>query len=518
MNSSARRVLFSSFIFWLLVGGACLYFVMPLNKKLKFGIDLIGGSYMTLEVQTEKAVESELMSFMQRIPEKLETKNIALPSSKNVKQEKITLTFEDINAATAAAVELKGTKDMNVSVSGNQVLIKFTESKAEKIKSNAVATNIEVFRTRLSRLMSVAEITIATQGDRNIIIELPGVTDPMQARSMIGRRAVLEFKLVERTGRSEDDLLYEYDGELPDDMEILPGKLDKDGTRNYYMVPKFAEITGKMLEDARSKIGGSMGMQPVIEFRFSSEGGEKFYDLTSRNYGRQLAVVLDDEIIMAAKINAAIRRDGIIEGGFTSEEAKDRAMLLRSGALVAPITIDGEQQIGPTLGAESIKQGLVSCLVGLGLLLLFSLFYYSLAGLFAFIALMFNLCLVLFGLYAVGAVLTLPGIAGMVLTIGMAIDASILIYERIKDGLAEGISIKKAVNEGFSTAMVVILDANITTFIVGVVLYKFGTGPLQGFAVTMMLGIISTLITGLFFLRSLFNFVLDNFKVQKLRI
>ncbi len=518
MNSSARRFLFSGFFFWLALGGACLYFVLPLRKKLKFGIDLIGGSYLTLEVQTDKAVESELMAVLQGIPGKLKQKGLALPKMKKVEGEKIVLAFENLSAASSAAVHLKGIRDMKISTQDKQVFIKFTEAREKKIKSNAVDTNIEVFRTRLGRLMSAAEITIATEGEKNIIIELPGVADPMKARTMIGKRAVLEFKLVERSGRSKEDIMYEYDGEIPDDMEILPGKPDEDGSRRHYLVPKFSEITGKELVNARSKVGGNIGMQHVVEFRLSPAGGEKFYELTSRNFGRSLAVVLDDEVIMAAKIEAAIRTDGIISGGFSSEDSKELAMLLRSGALIAPVTIEGQQQIGPTLGAASIKQGLISCFVGLGLLLLFSLFYYSLSGLFAFIALMFNLSLVLFGLHAVGAILTLPGIAGMVLTIGMAIDASILIYERIKDGLSAGLTIKNAVNTGFSNAMTVILDANITTFIVGIVLYKFGTGPLQGFAVTMMLGIVSTLVTGLFFLRSIFNFVLNNFKVKKLRI
>ena len=301
-------------------------------------------------------------------------------------------------------------------------------------------------------------------------------------------------------------------------MEILKGKEKEDGSQKFYLVPRYTDLTGKDLKTAESGLGGDLGTENVIKFEFYSEGAKKFYELTSRNIRRELAVVLDDVVLMAPTIKVALSSGGEIQGGFTPETSRQLATLLRSGSLVAPVKIEGEQQIGPTLGAESIKQGLISCLVGLGLLFLFSLLYYSLSGFFAFLALMFNLCLVLFGLYATGSVLTLPGIAGMVLTVGMAIDASILIYERIKDELKEGVSIINAVDKGFSNAMIVILDANITTMIVGVVLYKFGTGPLQGFAVTMMLGIVSTLITGLLFLRSLFAFMLTNFRVQKLRI
>ncbi len=193
-------------------------------------------------------------------------------------------------------------------------------------------------------------------------------------------------------------------------------------------------------------------------------------------------------------------------------------MLLKSGAFVAPVEFAEERRIGPSLGAESIKTGVMSCLIGLGLVLVFGMFYYKVSGLFAFLALMFNLILTLLGLSLFGATLTLPGIAGMVLTVGMAIDASILIYEKIKELLKGGAGIRTAVKDGFSDAMVVILDANITTFIVGIVLFKFGSGPIKGFAVTMMLGIISTLITGLFFLRSIFSFMLENTRVKKLSI
>ena len=517
MNKSTTRMIFSSFSFWVVFAGLCIYSVLPLEKKLKRGIDLVGGTYMTLEVETEKAVESELLTVMQSIPDKLRSAGKVQPKAKEVKDQKIILTFENTVDASAAAVQLQGMRDIKIAPREQQVVLEYTKDREEKIKKDAVATNREVYRARLGELMSVAEITIAPKGERGIIIELPGVTDPMKARAMIGKSAILEFKLVERSAGSEDDILYEYDGEIPDDMEVLQGS-EKDGKKMFYLVARYTDITGKLLKDARSGLGGELGTEHVVNFEFSSEGGEKFYELTSRNVGKDLALILDDVVIMAPRIEVALRSSGVIRGGFTSEDSKQLATLLRSGSLIAPVKIEGEQQIGPTLGAASIKQGLISCLVGLGLLLLFSLFYYSLSGLFAFIALMFNLCLVLFGLHATGSVLTLPGIAGMVLTVGMAIDASILIYERIKDGIKSGFSIKKAVDSGFSNAMVVILDANITTMIVGIVLYKFGSGPLQGFAVTMMLGIISTLVTGLLFLKSLFTFMLTNFKVQKLKI
>jgi protein-export membrane protein SecD len=517
MNLSARQVLTSRFMFWVVLAGVCLYVLLPIKKSLRFGIDLVGGTYITLEVKTEKAVEGELLERMQEISQQLQEAGKEIPTSKKIEANKLILSFSSPAAAQEAAQTIRGDQqDMTQKTEGSILQLQFTETREKAIKEAAVQSNIEVLRARLDK-MSVAEITIAPQGEKNIIVELPDVDDPQQAKVMIGKPAILEFKLVERIGRSPEDLLYEYDGDLPGDMEIVVGR-ERGAEKAYYLVNKYTDLTGKLLRDARPSFGGQTGSQLVVAFQFSPEGGEKFYELTSKNLGKQLAIILDGEVITAPTINAAIRSEGVIEGRFTPEQANELALLLKSGAFVAPVTFEEERQIGPALGAESIKSGLISCLVGLGLLFIFIVYYYSASGILAFSALVYNLILILFGLAMVKATLTLPGIAGMVLTIGMAIDASILIFERIKEELASGVSVKKAVNDGFSDAMTVILDANITTFIVGVVLYYFGTGPIQGFAVTMMLGIISTLVTGLFFLRSLFNFVLDLFAVQRLKI
>ncbi len=231
-----------------------------------------------------------------------------------------------------------------------------------------------------------------------------------------------------------------------------------------------------------------------------------------------MAIVLDGEVISAPTINQAIGSSGVIQGSFTTEEARTLAKLLKSGSFKAKVEFIEERQIGPTLGQESINQGLLSCLIGLALLLLFGVFYYRLSGVFSFVTLVYNLILLMMLMALMRATLTLPGIAGMVLTIGMAIDSSILIYERIKEAIKDGMGISVAIEDGFSDAMWVILDSNITTFIVAAVLYYFGTGPIQGFAVTMMLGIITTLITGLFFLKSLFKFYVRTTHVQKLSI
>jgi len=511
--SALKKLSISWFGFWVAFALIGIYFLYPLRQSLRFGIDLVGGTYIVLEVQTEKAIEANLVYLMESIPMQLEASGNALPVGKQVTDKKLMLTFDSLDAAVNAANSIKEEKlPIEVKSNGTQVAIQFTKREHDRIVQDALARNIEVLRNRLDKT-SVAEITIAAQGDRRIVIELPDVDDPQQARAMIGKSAKLEFKLVEKAAPTKEDILYELDGELPGDMEIVPDK----NSRMFYLVPRFADVTGDLLKNAKPDIKRDT-MQRVVAFEFTPQGGEKFYKLTSQNINRNLAVVLDGVVITAPGIQSAIRSSGVITGDFTASAAKELAMLLKSGSFVAPVTFEEERQIGPSLGQASIRQGLLSCLVGLGLLFIFSVFYYKLSGLFAFIALVYNLLLVLMGLSWLNATLTLPGIAGMILTIGMAIDASILIYERIKEELTAGMTIKKAVRAGFSNAMVVILDANITTFIVGLVLYKFGTGPIQGFAVTMMFGIIATLVTGLFFLRSLFMAFLDTFNVQKLSI
>ena len=519
MNATARKFVFSGFAFWVAVAIIGTYLILPIRQKVRLGIDLVGGTYITLEVQTDKAVEAELVEIMQSLPNKLKLAQKPLPVSKNLEKDSVIFTFDSVGSAQDAAQIFK-TEDRNIqiSASGAQVTAQLSEHKVKKIKDDAVKSNIEVLRARLDT-MSVAEIVIAQQGEKNIIVELPDVSDPMQAKAMIGRAAKMEFKLVEKEGDSEEDILYQLDGSLPADKQIIPGR-EEGGRKYYYLVSKYSELTGSMLREASAGLGGQTGAEVAVKIKFSPEGAQRFASLTSRSVGKRLAIVLDDVVITAPSIREPIKGGNCeITGGMRgSQEAHELALLLKSGAFVAPVTFEEERQIGPSLGAESIRQGFISCAVGLAALFVFSIWYYSVSGLLAFIALLFNLLLVMLGMSWLRATLTLPGIAGMVLTVGMAIDASILIYERIKDELAAGVTTKAAVSNGFSTAMSVILDANITTFIVGVVLYKFGTGPIQGFAVTMMIGIITTLITGLFFLRSLFSFVLETFNVQKLRI
>ena len=511
-----RRIFLSELTIWLVIALVGIYSILPLRQSLHFGSDLVGGTYLTLEVHTQEAVDAALIAKMHAIEAKLKQSNKQLPTEKCVKDGVMLLTFATMQQAQEATSKIRDEEpllDQKID-QGAIIRLSYPEHIANQLKKDAVRSNIEVLRTRLDRL-SVAEIPIVAQGEKNIIVELPDITDLQQAKDRIGTAAKLEFRLVDKVAHNKDDILYEYDGELPSDKEILPGKTVQEG---FYLVNKYSDITGSMLTDAHHSKGGITGEEPVVLFTFNEEGAEKFYDLTSKNHGRALAIVLDNVIISAPRIDEPIRGSGQIRGRFTLQETRELATLLKSGSFVAPVTFADQRIIGPALGEQARHDGLISCLVGLGLLFIFSIAYYSLSGFFAFLALLYNMALIVMGLSWLGATLTLPGIAGMVLTVGMAIDASILIFERIKEELNKGKAIKQSVSLGFSDAMAVILDANITTFIVGAVLYYFGTGPIQGFAVTMMMGIIATLISGLFFLRSLFMFILNNFSVQKLRI
>ena len=516
MNSLARRFVSSGFLVWLLVAAIAVIFLYPIRQKIKFGIDLVGGTYITLRVETEKAIDHELREKLQELESSLKHSDEPLPTGHKFEDGGLTVSFANSDAAVKAMSTLKrDIEGVVADLDGSNIKMQFTEKKQNEINKWAVESDIEVLRTRLNSI-GAEEIKVAPQGKKDIIVELPDVADFAKAKEMIGTPAHLEFKLVESIASNKDALLDEYGGEIPSGLEILP--FNQDGHKSYVLVPDYAEVSGRHLKEAKAGIGGQYGTDAVVAFKLTSNGSKKFYKLTSENVGKRLAIILDNKVISAPVIQQAIRSDGQITGSHSMEEAKELAMLLKSGAFVAPVKFEQERSVGPSLGHESIKSGVISCSVGLLLLFLFSVIVYKLSGFFAFLALVYNLLLMLFAMSIFKATLTLPGIAGMVLTIGMAVDASILIYEKIRELIRHGETVNAAINNGFKDAMAVILDANITTFIVGAVLFYFGTGPVKGFAVTLMLGIIATLIAGLFFLKSLFRAFLMHRNVQKLSI
>lgn len=513
MTYALRRFAFSSLSLWAALALFGVYFMMHLQSYVNFGIDLVGGTYLTLEVNMEQLLDNELSD---RVTALLKTNDAAAPQEISLQNRTIITQFaNEQDARRAEVLPQKAHQKLQVHRSGNQVTYSLPTDEAKQLTREAVESNIRVLRSRVDKF-GLGEIPIAPQGDRRIVVELPQVQDPQQAKNLIGTAALLEIKSVIDSAPSEKELLAQHKGKIPDGMLVVPHREPGHGV---FLVPRRADLTGKMLKTAWAvPNGGPLGIEPGVSFQLTAEGGEKFYALTSRGINPLIAMILDNVVLTAARAKEPLRSEAFISGNFTLQQANELASLLRSGAFVAPVKFVEDRTIGPSLGAEAIHQGLIACAAGLVLLFIFTLFVYRLAGLFAFIVLLFNLLLVLFALAALHATLTLPGIAGMVLTLGMAVDASILIYERIREELATGATLSNAINTGFSGALVVILDANITTFLAAFVLYYIGTGPIQGFAATMMIGIVSTLITGLVLLRSIFSYALEGLGLRKLSI
>lgn len=517
MTLSLKRFLFSGLALWLVITLVGVYFLLHLKNFINLGVDLVGGTYITLEVQTDIALETELAHRALFLATALKKGDQPAPVSTSANKETGILVFANEEAARQAenfliAQEHGGTFKRE----GNSLKIHLTREERATLEKEAVEGNMQVLERRLNPY-GAEEVTIVKQGERNIVVELPNVHDSAKAKAMIGKTALLEIKLVEDAAPSQEELLKKIGGKIPDTMMIVSGK-ERGGRTWYYLVPKYTDLTGRLLKDASSSVGGDLGVNPTVKISFKPEGAEKFGELTSKNLGRQLAILIDNVVITAPTVNSAIYGEGEITGSASMQEAQELAVMLKSGAFVAPVKFEAERLIGPSLGRESIKNGLMACLIGLLALLVFAVVVYKTAGFLAFIVLLYNILLILFGLYWLKATLTLPGIAGMILTVGMAIDASILIYERIREELASGLPFRKAVDAGFSGALAVILDANITHFIVALVLYKFGAGPIRGFAITMIVGIIATLITGIILLKSMFKLVLDGLGFQRISI
>jgi preprotein translocase subunit SecD len=536
MTLSNRPSVIISILFWLVITLYGAYFLANIQRKrlINFGIDLVGGLYLTLDVKVEEAIKSDLISAAQAIIEKLKAENKELPGVPkfNEKLLDVTLTFSSNKSVEDA---LKYSKDIakqltvEISQKDSSLILKFSPKQAELIKNTAIQHDIDVLRTRLDALGS-GEIPIFPQGDRNIVIEMPHERDPEKAKARIGTSAVLEMKEIYASAPTKEKLVENLGGSLPEGTMIIPDRSSGDKPEKFYLVPHYAKITGKQLRGVRYTqqplefLSSSENSPHVVAFDFTSDGVKKFYEFTKANVGSAIAIILDNVVVSAASVKAAIEAKGgtdtVLSGKyFTEKSAKELVLLLKSGSFSAPVEVVEERQIGPSLGQESIRKGLLSCGIALGLLFVFSVTVYKTAGILAFIVLLYNLLLILLGLGLIpDATLTLPGIAGMILTIGMAIDSSILIYERIKEELALGASMQQAVKVGFNGATGVILDANVTTFIVGAVLYYFGSPAIQGFALTMMLGIIATLITGLLLLKTLFTIIFDVFGIQKIKI
>ncbi len=489
--------------------GLAIFLATPPQEKIKLGLDLKGGVHLALQVMTEDAVNIETDQAVARLQEQLKKKEITVQSVTKVEPGKFKAQgIKPDDEGKVRDILDEFFRDWDYSFTGDSVSVTIKPEVDRYIRDQAVNQALETIRNRIDQF-GVAEPTIQRQGlaGERIIVELPGVENPDRVKNIIRTTALLEFKLVKAgPAPDEETLLKDFGGQVPEDMEVVRGD-PKRTQGGYYLVSKVAAITGKDLRTARRST--DEWNNPAVAFTLSPDGARRFEQVTSENIGKPLAIVLDGRIQSAPTIQDRISDSGIIHGRFTIEEAEDLALVLRAGALPASIKYLEERTVGPALGLDSIRKGVRAGIAALIAIMVFMVFYYRLSGINAVIALIFNILIIFGGLGYFHATLTLPGIAGIILTIGMAVDANILIFERIREELAAGKGVMSSLAAGFSRAFRTILDSNLTTVIAAIFLFQFGTGPVKGFAVTLIIGILASMFTAVFVSRMIFDFVLS---------
>ncbi|MDI6686741.1 MAG: protein translocase subunit SecD [Desulfobacterales bacterium] len=524
-----KNISWKSILVIIVVIAAVIYIIPSIkptwwpHKKINLGLDLQGGMHLVLEVDTEKALESTIERIRLEIRNLLKKEHLRFLNIERVSGSNILVKVQGKDNINSFEQLLnKEFKDLRiVSKATNDgvfsIVLDLPEEETDNIKKLAVSQALETIRNRIDQF-GVSEPDIRHQGEKRILIQLPGIRDTQRAKDLIGKTALLEFKLVDET----HDVNAAQKGNIPPGSEILTQitkNLDTNQeTKNYFLIKKQTLLTGANLTDARVQIDSQFN-EPYVSITFDKKGGRTFAKITEENIKKRLAIVLDNHVYSAPVIQEKITGgEARITGSFTLEEAKDLAIALRAGALPAPVKILEERTVGPSLGSDSINKGLVSVYVGGLLVALFMIIYYKGSGLIADFALILNIILIAGGLAGFQATLTLPGIAGIILTIGMAVDANVLIFERIREELGIGKTPRAAVDAGYNKATLTIMDANVTTLIAALVLFQFGTGPVKGFAVTLSLGVIASLFTSLIMTRLVFDYLFINRKVKHLSI
>ncbi len=485
--------------------GAVL-FAYPPSEKIHLGLDLEGGMHLVLEVITEDALSIETSQEILRLEDQLKRKKLeyAIVSKDGISQFSIQgINLDQENDISELLDDFF--KDWDYSITGNTVSVSLKSGAVNYLRDLSVRQAKETIQNRVDEL-GLAEPTIQRQGTGNrIIVELPGVENPDRIKNIIKTTALLEWRLVlGGPAPDEETLLEALGGEIPPDAEIKRG--DPERTEGgYYLVSKVAPVTGKDLINARRST--DEWNNPAVLFTLNAEAGRRFYQFTSDNLKKPLSIMLDDKIQEVATIQDRIPDRGIIHGTYTIEEADDLALILRAGPLPASVRYLEERSIGPSLGKDSINKGLSANIFAILLIMIFMIFYYKLSGINAVIALFLNILILMgiLGYLGENAVLTLPGIAGIILTIGMAVDANVLVFERIREELTSGKSTRSSITSGFARAFRTILDANVTTIIAAIFLFQFGTGPIRGFAVTLIIGITASMFTAIFVSRFIFD-------------
>jgi preprotein translocase subunit SecD len=465
------------------------------HEQVALGLDLRGGSYLLLQVDFQQEEQERLQGLVDNVREALRKANIGY-TGLGVHGNAIAFALRDqgrIDDAQTALAKIDPDLTVKIGPEGNASL-NFGSVAAEARERQAVDQSIEIIRRRIDET-GIKEPTIEREGADRIIVQLPGVGDPEHVKQLIGKTAKLTFQLVDPSVSLEDA----RQGRLPPGDQILPAA--EGNPQSAYVVHRRVMVSGANLTDAQPSFEGN---QPDVSFRFDGVGARRFGDTTRDNVGRQFAIVLDNKVISAPVIREPILGGaGIITGSFTVQSANDLALLLRAGALPAPISILEERTVGPDLGADSIHAGALASIVGVSLVVVFMVLFYGLFGVFADIALFFNLCLMLGALTLLHATLTLPGIAGIALTMGMAVDANVLIYERIREEVRGGRTLLSSLDAGFKRAFGTIVDSHVTTLVAGILMFWLGSGPVKGFAVTLSIGVLTSLFSAILVTRLL---------------
>jgi len=483
----------------------------PPSRKISLGLDLKGGVHFILAVKTDDALRLETETASEQVRQAAKDAGITVTTKPNLTD----FTVEGIPASSDQ--QFRALADTQVSTAYNReqgpngsYTFSMKPNIVVQTRADAVTQAVQTIERRVNEL-GVSEPIVApygTSGDQ-IIVQLPGLSDVARAKQIISNTALLELKIVE-AGPAPDQasLLSASNGQVPADMEVVQGMASiSDPTRAFYLVRKVAAVTGRDLRNARPTVDEYN--QPAVSFSLNNDGAAKFGRVTSENINRQLAIILDHQVQSAPVIQSAIQAEGRISGRFTQQEVQDLSLVLRSGALPASLTYLEQREVGPTLGADSIRAGIMASLIGLAAVTLFMLVYYRLAGINAFVSIALNLIILLGFMAYLGAVMTLPGIAGFVLTIGMGVDSNVLIFERIREELALKKSARQAISSSFDRVFVTIVDTHVSSLIAAAFLFQFGTGPIRGFATTLVFGLLSNVFTSVFVSRTLFEFILS---------
>jgi preprotein translocase subunit SecD len=500
--------------------GTAIWSFYPPSQKVNLGLDLKGGVHLVMRVNTDDALRLETETTAERLREALTNTNpqakiqVTGPSEFRVEGIKDDQAFRQASADIESIfTRSSGTGSYTFTMRPNV---------GRQLREDTVNQALQTIERRVNEL-GVAEPIVARHGSNDqILVQLPGVADVNRAKEIIGRTAILELKLAEQGPfPTREAALQAVNNTVAPDMEIVtgtsePGSSGGTPSTTYYIVKKVAAVTGRDLRNARPTL--DQNNQPAVSFSLNQDGARKFGQFTGSNIGRNLAIILDNRVFSAPTIQDRITDEGRITGNFTTQEAQDLSLVLRSGALPASLTSLEERTVGPSLGADSIRAGVTAAVGGLLLVILFMFAYYKLAGLNAFVSIATNLIILLGMMAYLKATMTLPGIAGFILTIGMGVDSNVLIFERIKEELATAKGVRAAVNAGFDRVWWTIVDTHVSSLIAALFLFQFGTGPIRGFATTLFIGLVSNVFTAVFISRAMFEFVLSRRRVATLSI